>query len=139
MVMPGYSSTPLAAKLGIAEGSRVALIDAPVDFGEELEPLPFETVILRRLPKSADLAVLFVTRGEDLARRFPQVTRILPPAGPLWVAWPKKSSGVATDLTENVLREVCLPTGWVDVKVCAVTDIWSGLKFVLRKDRRPNS
>ena len=103
----------------------------------ELEPIPDGVKVLRRLAGDTDLAMLFVTSRAGLAKRFPQVSAALPPAGPLWVAWPKKSSGVPTDLTEDVLREVCLPLGWVDVKVCAVTDVWSGLKFVLRKENRP--
>ncbi len=107
-----------------------------------MEPLPDAVRLVRRLPPAGpdagvDLAVVFVTSRRELARRFPQVATRLPPAGALWVAWPKRASGVATDLTEDVLREVCLPLGWVDTKVCAVTDVWSGLKFVLRKENRP--
>ncbi len=135
--MAGYSGTPLARKLGVKNGMRVALIGAPKEFGPELEPMPVGVKVLRRPAADLDLAMLFVTSRADLSRRFPKVAAVLPPAGSLWVAWPKKSSGVATDLTEDVLREVCLPRGWVDVKVCAVTDIWSGLKFVLRKENRP--
>jgi hypothetical protein len=144
----GYSGTPLPRKLGIKDGFRVAVLGAPEGFGPELDPLPDGVRLLRRLPPRAagpgadpgsdvDLAVLFVTRRTDLARRFPLVGARLPPAGALWVAWPKRASGVATDLTEDVLREVCLPLGWVDTKVCAVTEVWSGLKFVLRKENRP--
>jgi hypothetical protein len=137
----GYSGTPLPRKLGIKEGFRVALVGVPEGFGPELEPLPDGVRLLRRLGAEAavDLALLFVTSRRDLARRFPPVAARLPPAGPLWVVWPKRSSGVPTDLTEDVLREVCLPLGWVDVKVCAVTDVWSGLKFVLRKENRPSA
>jgi hypothetical protein len=137
----GYSGTPLSRKLGIKEAFRVALVGAPEGFGPELEPLPHGVDLLRRLPAAggpgADLALLFVTARRDLARRFPTVGSRLPPAGALWVVWPKRSSGVPTDLTEDVLREVLLPLGWVDTKVCAVTDVWSGLKFVLRKENRP--
>jgi hypothetical protein len=139
----GYSGTPLPRKLGIKDGYRVALVGGPAGFGPELDPLPDGVRLLRRLPAGAragagvDLALLFVTSRHDLARRFPQVATHLPPAGALWVAWPKRASGVATDLTEDVLREVCLPLGWVDTKVCAVSDVWSGLKFVLRKENRP--
>jgi hypothetical protein len=135
----GYSGTPLPRKLGIKEDFRVALVGVPDGFGRELEPLPDRVRLVRRLPGDVqvDLALLFVTTRRDLARRFPEVGTHLPPAGALWVAWPKRSSGVASDLTEDVLREVCLPLGWVDTKVCAVTDVWSGLKFVLRKENRP--
>lgn len=138
----GYSGTPLPRKLGIKDGFRVALVGAPEGFGPELEPLPGGVRILRRMGRpspdgaDADLAMLFVTSRSDLVRRFPLVGARLPPAGALWVAWPKRSSGVSTDLTEDVLREVCLPLGWVDTKVCAVTDVWSGLKFVLRMENR---
>ncbi len=137
----GYSGTPLPRKLGIKEGFRVALVGAPPSFGPELEPLPARVHLLRRLAADApvDLALLFVTTRADLATRFLPLAGHLPPAGALWVAWPKKSSGVATDLTEDVLREVCLPYGWVDTKVCAVTAVWSGLKFVLRRENRPRA
>jgi hypothetical protein len=137
--MAGYSGTPLARKLGIKDGMRVSLVGAPREFGPELDPLPDGVRVGRRQAADPDLAVLFVTSRAQLATRFPAVAAALPPAGPLWVAWPKKSSGVATDLTEDVLRQVCLPLGWVDVKVCAVTDVWSGLKFVLRKENRPKT
>ncbi len=137
----GYSEASLPRKLGIKEGHRVALVGAPAGFGVELEPLPDGVHLLRRLPPvgaaTVDLAVLFVASRRDLADRFPRVAAHLPPAGALWVAWPKRSSGVASDLTEDVLREVCLPTGFVDTKVCAVTDVWSGLRFVLRRENRP--
>ena len=121
----------------------MALVAAPDGFGPELEPLPAGVHVVRRLAADApvDLALLFVTSRHDLAERFLPLAAHLPPAGALWVAWPKKSSGpkksgIATDLTEDVLREVCLPLGWVDTKVCAVTDVWSGLKFVLRLENR---
>ena len=141
--MLGYSGTPLARKLGVKEGYRVALVTAPEGFGPELEPLPAGVIVSRpagdrrrEIEADIDLVVLFVTR------RRPDPT--LPgrrggsrPAGALWVAWPKRASKVPTDLTEDVLREVCLPLGWVDTKVCAVTEVWSGLKFVLRKENRP--
>jgi len=132
----GYSATPLPRKLGIKEGFRVALVEAPEGFGPELEPLPGGVEIVRGVA-DVDLAVLFVTRRRDLAGRFVEVAVGLPPAGALWVAWPKRSSGVKTDVTEDGLREICLPLGWVDTKVCAITDVWSGLKFVLRRENRP--
>lgn len=146
----GYSGTQLARKLGLKEAWRLALVGAPDEFGPELDPMP-DGVTVTRTPDTGsgpididagagvDLALLFVTQRHDLARLFPQVGRRLPPAGALWVAWPKRTSGRATDVTENVLREVCLPLGWVDTKVCAITDVWSGLKFVLRKENRPSA
>ena len=135
--MAGYSGTPLAAKLGIKEGSLVALLGAPDGFGAELEPLPDGARVRTRLQPDIDVAVLFVTTRAQLERRFRQVVRSLQPAGGLWVAWPRWSSGVATDLTENVLRDVVLPTGLVDNKVCAVNQAWSGLRFVIRRENRP--
>jgi hypothetical protein len=135
----GYSGTPLARKLGITEGSSVVLVRAPDDMEEVLAP-PEGAVVTRRLPpvgrRSVDVAVLFTTARADLDRRFPRVMAVMRPAGGLWVAWPKRASGMATDLTENVIRELGVAHGMVDNKVCAVTEIWSGLRFVLRlKDR----
>ena len=134
--MVGYSGTPLARKLGISEGSRLALLGAPAGFDEELAPLPEGVTVLRRLAPGLDVAVLFVTERRDLERRFPAVAKAVFPAGGFWVAWPKRASKVPTDLTEDVLREVALPQGLVDNKVCAVTDVWSGLRLVWRKENR---
>ena len=134
--MPGYSGTPLAAKLGIKEGARVALLHPPEGFDEVLAPLPAGVRVLRRLAPGLDVAVLFVTERRALERRFADVARSIQPAGGFWVAWPKRASKVPTDLTEDVLREVGLPHGLVDNKVCAVTDVWSGLRFVWRRENR---
>jgi hypothetical protein len=134
--MVGYSGTPLARKLGIKEGARLALLGAPERFDDELAPLPEGVTVLRRLAAGVDVAVLFVTERRELERRFPAVAKAVFPAGGFWVAWPKRSSKVPTDLTEDVLREVGLPQGLVDNKVCAVTEIWSGLRFVWRKENR---
>lgn len=135
--MAGYSGTPLVRKLGIGEGARVALLGAPAGFGADLEPLPAGARVLTRAGPDLDVALLFVTERAVLARRFPQVAGLVKPAGGLWVVWPKRASGVPTDLTEDVLREVGLPYGLVDNKVCAVDDTWSGLRFVWRKENRP--
>jgi len=132
----GYSGTPLTRKLGIKEGSRVALLGAPEGFDEVLAPLPGSVQVLRRLSQGLDVVVLFVTERRELERRFPAVARSIAPAGGFWVAWPKRASKVPTDLTEDVLREVGLPQGLVDNKVCAVTEVWSGLRFVWRKENR---
>jgi hypothetical protein len=137
--MVGYSGTPLPRKLGIKEGSRLALLGAPAGFDDELAPLPDGVRILRRLAPDLDVAVLFVTERRELERRFPAVAASITPAGGFWVAWPKRASKVATDLTEDVLREVGLPQGLVDNKVCAVTDVWSGLRFVWRLENRPKT
>ena len=133
----GYSGTPLARKLSIKKGSRVALLRAPDGVDDELAPLPDGVAILRRLGPDLDVAVLFVTERRELERRFPHVARSITPAGGFWVAWPKRASKVATDLTEDVLREGGLPQGLVDNKVCAVNEIWSGLRFVWRRENRP--
>jgi hypothetical protein len=137
--MAGYSGTPLARKLGIKAGSAAVLVGAPPDFESELAPLPDGAIVVREVDKGAtdyDLAVLFVTERCELERLFPEVSAHVHEAGGVWIAWPKKASKVATDLTEDVLREVLLPTGWVDTKVCAVTSVWSGLRFVLRVSNR---
>lgn len=136
----GYSGTPLARKLGIAGGSSVVLLGAPDGLEDVLVP-PEGASVRRRLPpagrREVDVAVLFSTGRADLDHRFPRVAAALRPAGGLWVAWPKRSSGVATDLTENVVRAVGVAHGMVDNKVCAVTDVWSGLRFVYRLEDRP--
>lgn len=132
----GYSGTPLAKKLGIREGATVVLLEAPDSFERDLAPLPAGVEVVRQLVEGCDVVVLFVTERDELERRWPAVTAALVAAGGFWVAWPKRTSKVPTDLTEDVLREVGLPTGWVDNKVCAVTDVWSGLRFVLRKELR---
>jgi hypothetical protein len=132
----GYSGTPLARKLGIREGARVALLGAPDGFDDVLAPLPEGVRVQRRLGADVDVAVLFVTERRELERRFPAVAKAVFPAGGFWVAWPKRASKMPTDLTEDVLREVGLPQGLVDNKVCAVTEVWSGLRFVWRKENR---
>jgi hypothetical protein len=134
--MVGYSGTPLPRKLGIKEGATVVLVDAPPGFESELEPLPPGVDVSRELRNGADVVLVFVTQRAELEERFGAAAAHLQPAGGLWVAWPKKSSKVPTDLTEDVLREIGLPQGWVDNKVCSVTEVWSGLRFVLRLENR---
>jgi hypothetical protein len=132
----GYSGTPLPQKLGIKAGSVLVLVAAPDDFEETLGPLPDGVVARRRLLQHADVVVAFFTRRHVLERRLEQLGRVVFPDGGLWIAWPKKASGVDTDLTEDSLREVALPLGLVDNKVCAIDETWSGLRLVWRKDRR---
>jgi hypothetical protein len=132
----GYSGTPLVRKLGIKEGTRLAVLDAPDGFDDVLAPLPDGVQLVRRLGPDLDVALLFVTERRRLERRFDAVAQAVFPAGGFWVAWPKRASKVPTDLTEDVLREVALPRGLVDNKVCAVTDVWSGLRLVWRKENR---
>jgi hypothetical protein len=134
--MAGYSGTPLPQKLGIKPGSTVAVLNAPDGFDETLGPLESVRVVRRLSASPVDVVVAFVTRRADLERRIPVLERVIFPAGGLWISWPKKSSGVRTDITEDILREVALPRGLVDNKVCAVDDTWSGLRLVWRKDRR---
>lgn len=128
----GYSGTPLPRKLGISDGSRVALVRAPEGFERVLRPLPDGVRLVTAVRGVQDVVVFFVTRRAELQRRFPSLARAVAPAGGLWIAWPKKTAGVATDLSETVVREVGLATGLVDNKVCAIDDAWSGLRFVYR-------
>ncbi len=128
----GYSRTPLPKKLGIRAGSRVALISAPAGFVAELVPLP-EGVVFPKGQSALDLALLFAASRLDVARQFPALTKRLVEGGKLWIAWPKKSSGVATDLSEDFVRTFGLAQGWVDYKVCAINATWSGHAFARRK------
>jgi hypothetical protein len=138
-VSVGYSGTPLAAKLDIKAGSRMALVGAPPGFEAVLAPLPPKARVSRRLGKagSLDLVLVFVTERAALEAAWDRLTASLTPPGMLWVAWPKKASKVPTDMTEDVVRAICLPRGWVDTKVCAVDEVWSGLRLVLRVSNRP--
>jgi Protein of unknown function (DUF3052) len=134
--MPGYSGTPLPKKLGIKDGFHVRLIDAPSEVTAELNTSLENCKIATDGRSQLDFAMLFTKSSTALKREFARVAKNLTPAGMIWVSWPKKTSGVSTDLTENIVREIGLAAGLVDVKVCAVTDVWSGLKFVRRlKDR----
>jgi hypothetical protein len=134
--MAGYSGTPLATKLGIKPAMTVVALHAPDDLAEWLAPLPDGAVIIERLAKHADVVLAFVTERAHLAKAWPKLMATAGDHGMIWVCWPKKASKVPTDMTEDVVRAVALPTGWVDVKVCAVSDVWSGLKCVLRKELR---
>ncbi len=132
----GYSGTPLARKLGIGEGDRVSLIAEPDQFRSLLEPLPAAVEFRTSLRGRADVVVLFVTARRELEARIESAGRTVFPAGGIWVAWPKRSSGVATDMTEDVVRDVALPLGLVDNKVCAIDETWSGLRVVWRRELR---
>lgn len=134
--MAGYSGTPLPKKLGIKEGSRIALVNAPKDFQSELGELPDNVHFIKRPAKSLDIILLFVLTERALTRDFAKLAATLVSNGMIWIAWPKKTSGVATDLSEPRVRQIGLDAGLVDVKICAINDTWSGLKFVYRlKDR----
>jgi len=136
--MAGYSATPLAAKLGLKAGSNVVLAGAPNDYMSLIAPAPDGMRIRKRLTSSTDVVHLFSTRRAELAHFLLSCRTKLRPDAAIWVSWPKKSATVATDITEDVVREVALPLGFVDVKVCAVSDVWSGLKLVVRKELRPS-
>jgi hypothetical protein len=133
--MAGYSGTPLVKKLGIRSQFRVAFFRLPPDVQAELE----DNLAHCRAagPGPLDFVMIFVKSQAELRKQFPQFARQLAPAGMLWVSWPKKSSGVTTDVAENDVRGIGLEAGLVDVKVCAVSEIWSGLKFVIRVKDRP--
>jgi hypothetical protein len=132
----GYSGTPLARKLGIVAGSRVLLLDAPARYGELLAPVPAGVAFEHDAGPQVDIVQAFVTRRELLATRLGTLRAALRPDAALWISWPKKASKVPTTVTEDVVRELALPLGWVDVKVCAVNEVWSGLKLVVRKTLR---
>lgn len=132
----GYSGTPLAKKLGIKEGHRLVVVHAPPGFTASLEPLPTPLQLSTTLRSAADVIVLFCRSRAELAARLPAAHDKLSPNGGLWVAWPKKAAKLATDLTEDVVRELALPRGLVDNKVCAIDDVWSGLRVVIRKELR---
>jgi len=136
----GYSGTPLPRKLGIREGSRLLLVDAPADFAATLGDLPPGVELVEAGAGAVDVAILFALGAATVRARFADLAASLEPAGGLWIAWPKRSSGVATELDENVVREIGLADGLVDNKVCAIDATWSGLRFVWRlRDRPPRS
>ena len=133
----GYSGTPLPRKLGIKEGHRVALLGAPDEFERvTLGELPGDVRVRRRAGGKADVIVSFHTSRAELERRLPALRALMEPAAGLWIAWPKRASGVPSDITEDVLREIALPTGLVDNKVCAIDQTWSGLRLVIRLKHR---
>ena len=134
--MAGYSGTPLAKKLGIREGARVAVLRAPVEFERSLD-LPNGVSVKREARGRFDVMIYFVKSHRELTRRFSALARALEPDGGLWIAWPKKTSGVATDLSENPIRDIGVANGLVDNKVAAIDETWSGLRFVYRVADRP--
>ena len=137
--MPGYSGTPLPKKLGIKDGFRVALLHAPADVKTELFDSFKNCCLLKPAAGALDFVFLFAKSRAGLELDLLPAARALAPAGMLWISWPKKSSGVASDLDENIVRQSGLDAGLVDIKVCAVTDVWSGLKFVIPVKNRPNT
>lgn len=136
MKTAGYSGTPLAKKLGYKEGFKAYAANAPGEYAEWVEPLPENVTFLTRLGKDIDLAHVFVTKRSELQSLLERLYDPISPDGMIWVSWHKKASKIPTEITEDVVREIALPMGLVDVKVCAVSDIWSGLKLVIRKELR---
>ena len=134
--MAGYSTTPLWKKLGIKEASRIRLIHAPNHYQHLIQGAPESAKYSARLRGHVDICHLFVSKRSVLEFDLPGLIDHIQPAGMIWVSWPKKASGVSTDVTEDTIREVALPMNLVDVKVCAIDDTWSGLKLVIRKESR---
>jgi hypothetical protein len=132
----GYSGTPLAKKLGIRAAGRIALLAAPEDLPALLEPLPPDVVFQPQADARADLVHLFVTERDELARQLAVLHCTLRSDAALWISWPKKASRVPSTVTEDTIRELALPLGFVDIKVCAVSAVWSGLKLVVRRELR---
>lgn len=132
----GYSGTPLAKKLGIGAGCRLCLRGAPPHYAALLAPLPAGVRLVSRIGTGIDLIHIFATRRAQLGAALRASLAAMPADAALWVSWPKKSSGLASELTEDTVRELALPLGLVDVKVCAVDETWSGLKLVVRKSAR---
>jgi hypothetical protein len=132
----GYSGTPLAKKLGIGHGTVVLARQAPEGYRDWLAPLPSDVVFVTRMSARVDVAHLFCTERAVLAAALTTFRASMREDAAIWVSWPKRTAKVPTDITEDVIRTVALPMGFVDIKVCAVSDVWSGLKLVIRKELR---
>jgi hypothetical protein len=133
MAVAGYSGTPLVKKLGVRPGDRVALLSAPTGFTWDL---PDDVTVVTRLSGHCDVVLLFTQQRREFELRIDRIGQVIAPAGAAWIAWPKRAAKVSTDMTEHVVREVALPRGLVDTKVCAIDETWSGLKVVWRLERR---
>ena len=134
--MAGYSGTPLAQKLGLREGSRVVALNAPPHYSALLQPLPEGVHFGGEVSEATDIVHTFCLRRYDLALQLKAWRHVIRPDAMVWVSWPKKAAKLPTDITEDTIRAVALPLGFVDVKVCAVDEVWSGLKLVIRKELR---
>lgn len=137
--MAGYSGTPLPQKLGIKPGTIVVVIDAPAHYRKLLGQIPSGVNFATRPVGNTKFVHLFSMRRSELAKQLSILRRKIAEDAAIWVSWPKKSSGVATDITEDVIRAVALPLGLVDIKVCALDDTWSGLKLMIRKENRKSN
>jgi len=134
----GYSGTPLAKKLGLKPGTKLVVVgDVPKEYKSWLAPLPERVTITGKGKPPLEAVHVFVTKRAELAKHVGHLRKALVPDGYVWISWPKKVSKVPTNITEDVIREVALPLGFVDIKVCAVSDVWSGLKLVIRLTERP--
>lgn len=132
----GYSGTPLAKKLGIKAGSIVFVAGAPKGYVQILRPLPADVVFAKHVSPDVNVAHVFTAERRELTSYLHSFRRVLKPEAMIWVSWPKKASKVVTEVSEDTIREIALPLGFVDVKVCAVTEVWSGLKLVVRSEFR---
>jgi hypothetical protein len=132
----GYSGTPLARKLGISKGARILVKHAPAAYAQWLEPVPPGVIFEKKVSQETDIVHLFAVRKTRLANELDELRTRIRSTAAVWVSWPKKSSKVPTDITEDTVRELALPLGFVDIKVCAVSEVWSGLKLVIRKELR---
>lgn len=132
----GYSGTPLAKKLGIKEGFRVLTVDAPDNYSDLVEPMPPNALIVSKTESELDMIHFFTNSRDDLFRGLAEYKNLIKQNGTIWVSWYKKAAKLPTEITEDTVREACLPLGLVDVKVCAVDEKWSGLKLVIRKENR---
>lgn len=134
--MTGYSGTPLAKKLGVKAGAEVSVVDAPEEYRSWLAPLPEGVRFVSKVSKSTDLIHLFVTSKKKLETALRAHRKKIKADAVIWVSWPKKAAKAETDIVEDSIREIALPLGYVDIKVCAVSEVWSGLKLVIRKELR---
>jgi len=136
LTMAGYSETPLPKKLGITPGVTVVTINPPNNYRRLLDSIPEGVTFSDRLKPGSSFVHVFVSKCSELARRLPVMRKKVSDTGIIWISWPKKSAGVPTDVTEDVIRAVALPLGFVDVKVCAIDETWSGLKLMVRRENR---
>jgi len=134
--MAGYSGTPLGKKLGIKPGSRILALGAPSNYASLIAPLPDDAALEPRINERTDIVHVFSTKRKELAASLSMLRKKLKDDGAIWVSWPKKSAKMPTDITEDTVREIAFPLGFVDIKVCAVDEVWSGLKLVVRRENR---
>ena len=134
--MAGYSGTPLVKKLGIKRGSKILPWRAPQDYVNLVGPLPEGAAVVSRVTDNTDIVHIFCTKKSQLTKSLRSLRSRLRQDGTIWVSWPKKSAKVPTEITEDTVREIAIPLGFVDIKVCAVDDVWSGLKLVIRRENR---